>query len=263
MNPEERDRLRDLAHRLVNAESAVAFTGAGISTESGIADFRSPGGIWSKRKPVYYQEFVASHEARQTYWAFKREVWKDMSRAKPNVAHRFLSRLEREGHLRAVITQNIDGLHQEAESHEVLELHGTNREAACIECGWRCPIDDAHTQMTERDRDVPICPECDGWLKPATISFGQSLPSDILARAEELSLASDLFFAIGSSLVVHPAAGLPRLAAERNAYLVIINREATPLDSLAAAIFRSPIGEVFGELERLYDTFREGVAESS
>lgn len=244
----------------MNAERAVAFTGAGISTESGIADFRSPGGVWSKQQPVYYQEFLASHEARQRYWKFKREMWKDMSRAEPNVAHRFLSRLEREGRLRAVITQNIDGLHQEAESREVLELHGTNRAAACVECGWRCPIDDAHAQMTERDLDVPVCPECGGWLKPATISFGQNLAPDILANAEELSLASDLFFAIGSSLVVHPAAGLPRVAAESNAYLVIINREATPLDPLAAAIFRSPIGEVFEELERLYDTFCEGVA---
>ena len=248
---EERDLLRDIAQRLAASDKAVAFTGAGISTESGIPDFRSPGGVWSRTKPVMYQEFLSEHDARVRYWAMKKEAYADFAQAEPNAGHLALARLESDGRLCALITQNIDGLHQRAGSRNVLELHGTNLEATCVACQWRCPIDEAHEQI-DAGRDVPVCPECEGWLKPATISFGQNLPVDVLSDAEKASIETDLFLAIGSSLVVYPAAGLPEAAARYGAFLAIFNREPTPLDDLADAVIRTPIGAAFEELLRLY-----------
>lgn len=254
--PGEHDTLREIAERLLASESAVAFTGAGISTESGIPDFRSPGGVWSHNKPVMYDEFLADPDARARYWAMKREVYHDFSNAEPNSGHLLLARLEEEGRLKGVITQNIDGLHQRAGSKNVLELHGTNLEAACVSCAWRCPIKDAHSQM-ETGRDVPVCPECEGWLKPATVSFGQSLPQDVMMESQRLAQEADLFFAIGSSLVVYPAAGLPEAARRSGAFLAIFNREETPLDGVANATIRTPIGSAFEALFGLYQQRRD------
>jgi NAD-dependent deacetylase len=230
-----------LANWVSSATSAVVFTGAGISTESGIPDFRSPNGIWSKAQPVYFEDFLRSAASRQEYWRQKSVAHADFAAARPNDGHRVLAEWETAGRLRAVITQNIDGLHQEAGSRRVLELHGTAREIGCLACGQRSPADRWVKQFIET-QVVPDCPECGGLLKHATISFGQALDEAVLEESLRLSRESDLFLAIGSSLVVHPAASLPALAKESGARLVIINRDPTPLDGIADLVIRDGIG---------------------
>jgi len=234
--------ISQIADRLSSTESAVAFTGAGISTESGISDFRSPGGVWSRYQPVYYDEFLASHDARLRHWRMKREAYPEFSAAKSNTGHKILADWERSGRLVGVITQNIDGLHSEAGSSNVLELHGTGKFVSCIECGKRWTAAEIFEQYADRD-EVPQCDECEGWLKPATVSFGQSLPQDVLSEAYRISAEADVFLAIGSSLVVEPAASLPAHAKQMGAYLTIINRDPTPLDDLADLVLHTPIGE--------------------
>lgn len=237
---------------LAKSVSTVAFTGAGISTESGIPDFRSPGGVWAKNEPVYYNDFMRYEESRYEYWRQKAESHRDFSDAKPNRTHETLARWERMGCLRGIVTQNIDGLHQDAGSKNVLELHGTARDIACIDCDWREPADTGVRFFVENDK-VPPCPDCGGRLKHATVSFGQSLPREILQMGINWASESELFFALGSSLVVEPAASLPRIAAENGARLVILNRDETPLDRHADLIVNAPLGELFiavAELER-------------
>ncbi len=232
--------IQEVARQLAASSQAVVFTGAGISTESGIADFRSPGGVWTRYRTIYFDEFLASHEARAEYWKMKREGWPEMARATPNAGHRILAKWERQGRLAGVITQNIDGLHAEAGSARIYELHGTQLFVDCVQCGKRWP---ARVWFEENVNDaVPQCDACGGWLKPATVSFGQSLPQDVLEKALELACASDVFLAIGSSLVVEPAASLPVYARRNGATLVILNRDETPLDEAADAVLRSPIG---------------------
>lgn len=228
---------------------AVAFTGAGISTESGIPDFRSPGGIWSKYRTVYFDEFCSSAEARHEYWRQKAEGHREFAKAEPNITHRTLAAWEGAGKLRGVITQNIDGLHQQAGSKQVQQLHGTAREVNCLDCDWRDPVDRWVDQFLDTDQ-VPECPQCDGRLKHATVSFGQSLPADVLDTSAQWAQQADVFLALGSSLVVEPAASLPRIAAESGARLVIINRDPTPLDGMAALTVHAALGDVF---ERLND----------
>lgn|SRR5487761_1742970 len=233
---------------LAEARDAVAFTGAGISTESGIPDFRSPGGIWTRYRTIYFQEFLASAEARHEYWRQKAEGQRDFSRAEPNVGHQALARWEEAGRLGAVITQNIDGLHARAGSRHVLELHGTAREVSCLECRARYEADEMVARF-QQTGVVPSCPACgSGLMKHATISFGQQLPPDVLHEAFALSRRADLFLAIGSSLVVEPAASLPRAAKESGARLVIVNRDPTPLDSLADVVLHEPIGETLAAI---------------
>ena len=234
---------------LAESRSTVAFTGAGISTESGIPDFRSPGGVWSKNRTIYFEEFLSSAEARQEYWRQKAEAHRDFADATPNITHRRLAEWESAGHLRGVITQNIDGLHQDAGSQNVLELHGTARSIACLDCDWREPADRLVAEF-QQTRVVPNCPACGGLLKHATVSFGQSLPGDTLRSAAEWATTCDLFFALGSSLVVEPAASLPRMARESGAKLVIVNRDQTPLDALASLIINAPLGALFETLAR-------------
>ena len=229
---------------LQESESTVAFTGAGISTESGIPDFRSPGGVWSKYKTVYFDEFCKSEEARHEYWRQKSEAHREFASAQPNITHDTLARLEADGQLRGVITQNIDGLHQEAGSQHVMELHGTARDVACLDCAWRDRVDPWVDRFQQTDQ-VPECPQCNGRLKHATVSFGQSLPEDVLQTAADWTNTADLFLALGSSLVVEPAASLPRIAAGRGAKLVIINRDPTPLDDMATLNVRAALGDVF------------------
>lgn len=231
-----------IARWLKEATFAVAFTGAGISTESGIPDFRSPGGVWAKSQPVYYNEFLTSATARYEYWRQKAVSHEDFATSQPNAGHQALGKWENEGRLQAVVTQNIDGLHQDAGSQDVIELHGTARYIACLECAKRYDADPLVRQFLETDQ-VPGCPECDGIMKHATISFGQSLDPDVLERAVELSSNADLFLAMGSSLVVHPAAGLPPLAKQNGARLVIINRDPTGQDDLADIVIHASIGE--------------------
>ncbi|MBI4586896.1 MAG: Sir2 family NAD-dependent protein deacetylase [Planctomycetes bacterium] len=241
---DEIEKLRGLAQRLRWSRSAIAFTGAGISTESGIGDFRSPGGVWSRHQPVLYQEFIASSEARRRYWAIRKETYGQFAGAKPNLAHRTLAELEAAGGLRAVITQNIDRLHQMAGSRKVLELHGNAREIVCLGCRQVSQAEEIHSRL-EAGEEVPECHACGGILKAATVSFGQPLPPAVLEEAERLSREADLFLAIGSSLVVTPAATLPALARRAGAFLAIINREETPQDPIADLVVRTPIGEAF------------------
>jgi len=246
----DRRDCKQVAAWLGEAGSAVAFTGAGISTESGIPDFRSPGGVWSKYQPVRYQEFLASAEARHEYWRQKCEAHGDFAAAGPNPGHRVLARWEAAGRLGGVITQNIDGLHQDAGSRNVLELHGTNRAIACLDCHRRLEPEPLVDEFLRTDA-VPDCPSCGGRLKHATISFGQALPPDVLEEAIRWSHACELFLAIGSSLVVEPAASLPRLAKQSGARLVIVNRDPTGRDDVADLVLRRPIGKTLGEIDAL------------
>ena len=229
------------------AGTAVAFTGAGISTESGIPDFRSPDGIWAKNRTVYFNEFIASEEDRREYWRQKSSIAKEFEVARPNVTHEVLARLESDGVLRGVITQNIEGLHQEAGSRNVLELHGTAREVACLSCDWRDSATPWNRRFIETQL-VPRCPDCGGLIKHATVSFGQTLPADVLQTSADWAAESSLFLTLGSSLVVEPAASLPRLAVQSGASLVIVNRDPTPLDPLATIVVNAPLGELFRRL---------------
>lgn len=246
--PEEIDDAAELLlNWLAESLSTVAFTGAGISTESGIPDFRSPGGVWAKNDPVYFDDFMASADSRYEYWRQKAEAHGDFADASPNITHETLAAWEQRGDLRGVITQNIDGLHQDSGSQNVLELHGTARDVACMDCDWRQPANSWVARFLAEDR-VPDCPNCNGRLKHATVSFGQSLPTEVLRTASQWATESDLFIALGSSLVVHPAASLPQMARERGAKLVILNRDPTPLDTIANLIVNAPLGELFSTM---------------
>ncbi len=234
---------------LRDAKSAVAFTGAGISTESGIPDFRSPGGVWANSQPVYFDEFMASADARYEYWRQKSVSHSDFKNSQPNAGHQVLAKWEGAGRLRAVITQNIDGLHQVAGSNKVLELHGTARQIMCFGCDARFDAGEMVEQFLSDDQ-VPPCPQCGGLLKHATVSFGQQLPEDVLDEAVQLSSSADVYFAIGSSLVVEPAASLPRLAKQNGAKLVIINRDETPQDDFADCVIHASIGETLAAIDQ-------------
>jgi NAD-dependent deacetylase len=242
-----------LSELLAAASAAVAFTGAGISTESGIPDFRSPGGVWTRYDPrdFTFARYVSSEEVRRRAWSMRREFW--ASEPRPNAAHRALAGLEVMGRLLGVVTQNIDGLHQAAGSRTVVELHGTAREVECIGhaprlgtpdgCGFRAPTTWAFEQVDAGEPD-PRCPGCTGLVKSATVSFGQNLFPGVLDRAGDLIGRADLVLAVGSSLQVYPAAGLPLRAADRGIPLVICNAEPTPLDGRATLVVRGRAGEV-------------------
>lgn len=247
---EQTETLKTVAQWLAESASAVAFTGAGASTESGIPDFRSPGGVWAKYQPVYFEEFLASAEARHEYWRQKAEAHREFAEAKPNAGHQALARWESLGRLVGVITQNIDGLHQMAGSRNVLELHGTARQIGCLDCQVRYDAGPMVEEFLTRQA-VPNCPACDSSLmKHATISFGQALSPEVLQTAFAWAKRSRLFLAIGSSLVVEPAASLPCKAKEYGAKLVIINRDPTPQDALADLVIRRPIGETLADIDR-------------
>jgi len=236
----------DTARRLLAASRrAVAFTGAGVSTASGIPDFRSPGGVWTRHEPVMDADFLASVEARRRYWRARREMYADFRDARPNAAHRALAELEARGRLLGVVTQNIDGLHQEAGSTRVIELHGTNRRVACVACGRDHDV----AAVYGSDDEAPSC-GCGGPLKAATISFGQALDPEVLEAAFALARSADLLLVAGSSLVVQPAAALPVAAAAAGAHVVIVNRDETPLDGLAAAVVHGAVEEVLPALAR-------------
>jgi NAD-dependent deacetylase len=240
--------IEQVAQWLGEAQHAIVFTGAGISTESGIPDFRSPGGVWSRNRPVYFDEFMSSADSRHEYWRQKSEAADDFLRAEPNVAHRTIAQWEQSGRVAAVITQNIDNLHQAAGSRRVLELHGTARWIACLTCEERfepLPL----LEEFRATNAVPSCPSCGGILKSATVSFGQMLPTEVLEESFALAEASDLFFAIGSSLVVQPAASLPDHARRAGARLVIINRDPTDYDRAADAVIREPIGQTIAAID--------------
>jgi NAD-dependent deacetylase len=239
--------IAELARALELARRAVVFTGAGISTESGIPDFRSPGGIWTRMAPIDFSDFLASEEARRETWR-RRFAMEDTFRgAAPNRGHRAVAELVRRGTAAAVITQNIDGLHQASglADDQVVELHGNTTYAHCLDCKTRYELDALRIAF-ERDGGAPICEDCCGYVKTATISFGQAMPLDAMRLAEAETCAADLFIVAGSSLVVYPAAGFPELAKHNGATLVIINREPTGLDGIADLVLNRSIGETLG-----------------
>jgi NAD-dependent deacetylase len=243
------ERIGRAGELLRNTIRAVAFTGAGISTESGISDFRSPGGVWERHRVVTYQEFVSSAEARREYWVMKRELHRELGGARPNRAHLALAEMEERGKLDCLITQNIDGLHQDAGSSpgKVVELHGTNRRAACLDCRREWPIEEIQARL-ESGEEVPLCADCGGFVKPATIMFGQAMPEAEMERAYDAAARCEVFLMVGSSLQVEPAASIPRAAHRNGAALIYVNRTPTPSDGLAGTIFREPAGEVLGAL---------------
>ena len=232
-------RFREL---LDDAHHIVFFTGAGVSTESGIPDFRSPGGVWDRFRPIDFGEFMASEEARREAWRRKFETDKTLRVAKPNAGHVAIARLVRQGKASCVITQNIDGLHQASgvPDDRVVELHGNTTYARCLACGERYELAPIRERF-ERDGEAPAC-HCGGFVKTATISFGQAMPEAEMARAERETSACDLFVSIGSSLVVYPAAGFPALARRRGARLVILNRDPTDFDGIADLVLHREIG---------------------
>jgi len=238
----------ELRRMIDAAQRIVFFTGAGISTESGIPDFRSPGGIWTRMRPIDFSEFLASDEARRETWRRRFATDDTMRQAEPNRGHRAVAALVDRGKASAVITQNIDGLHQASgvPASRVIELHGNTTYAHCLDCAQRYEIADIR-EAFERTGEAPVCDACGGHVKTATISFGQSMPPAAMIRAEEETLASDLFIVIGSSLVVYPAAGFPEIAARNGTPLVILNREPTGLDPLADLVLHQEIGVTLGE----------------
>src|SRR5215471_11309055 len=237
------DRLRDL---VANSEAIVPFTGAGISTECGIPDFRSPGGIWTKMAPIPFDEFVSSQAARDESWRRRFAMQDQFGRAKPGRGHRAIASLFRRGQSPGVVTQNIDNLHQASgiPSECVVELHGNTTYAICLDCTKRYELSWVRKKF-DASGHAPDC-ACGGYIKTATVSFGQAMPPEAMQRAEELTKSCDLFLAVGSSLVVWPAAGFPLMAKRNGAVLVIINREPTEFDDLADLIVRNDIGDALG-----------------
>jgi NAD-dependent deacetylase len=238
----DREKLSQL---LGEARRAVVFTGAGISTESGIPDFRSPGGVWSKIKPIYFDEFVRSEERRREAWKRTFSGVMGWTGAKPNAGHHAVARLVSLGKVSSVITQNVDNLHYESgvPAERIIELHGNASYATCLECGLRHELEVLKQSFLGRD-EIPSCRECEGLVKTATISFGQPMPEGPMERARDETLACDLFIVLGSSLVVYPAAGFPLLAKENGASLVIVNREPTEQDRFADLVIHDQIGDV-------------------
>lgn len=236
-----------LAGWIHEAKSVVAFSGAGMSTESGIADFRSPGGIWEKYDPreMTYQKFLASEDVRRLRWKMFVEG-RAMFDARPNPGHVALAELERLGKLDCMITQNIDGLHQAAGNSEdkVIELHGTHRHVLCLDCGRRWPSEEILERLLRDKIDIPDCTDCGGILKTATISFGQPMPREEMERAEEASRNCDFFLVAGSTLVVQPAALMPVMAKQAGARVVIVNLSETAGDNLADIIVQGKTGEI-------------------
>ena len=230
---------------LAKAERVLAFTGAGVSTASNIPDFRGPDGVWRTRAPVELPEFVRSEEARVEYWTWKLEGYPAFRDARPNAAHLALVELERLGKLEALVTQNVDGLHLAAGTtkDKLVELHGTNSEAECMACGVREPIARAMDDFARTGR-LPCCTRCDGVMKPGVVMFGQALAGRELARAHEAARRADFVVALGSSLVVTPAADVPLVALRRRVPYVIVNRGATPHDVLATLTIDEDVSEV-------------------
>jgi NAD-dependent deacetylase len=234
-----------LADLVRDARRIVAFTGAGVSTESGIPDFRSPGGVWDKNKPIDFKEFLRDPEARRETWRRGLNTYPVVAAAEPNGAHHALVELERRGKLSAVVTQNIDGLHLKAghAAERVIELHGNAHGVRCLDCDARSPRSAIHARVIAGEVEPP-CRECGGTLKPTSVSFGEPMPHEEVRRAEREALACDLMLVVGSSLVVYPAAAVPRRALDAGARLAIVNATETPLDDRAHVVVRGRAGEI-------------------
>src|SRR5258706_10618713 len=245
-------QLEDFAARLKQSRAVVFFTGAGISTESGVPDFRSPGGVWSKYQPVLFPDFLASEAARVQHWQLKKATYELFKRVKPNVGHYAICEFEQRGQLLGLITQNIDGLHKIAGSSEtsLVELHGTDRLVTCLNCGKAYQPADVYEKWHD-GLPTPTCDPCGGYLKSANVSFGQSMPIEAMQRAQQWSEEAEIFIVIGSSLQVQPAATFPVIAKRAGALLAIVNRDPTPLDDLADFVHNGAIGEFFRQLHVL------------
>ncbi|MFW5989395.1 MAG: SIR2 family NAD-dependent protein deacylase [Desulfosudaceae bacterium] len=237
--------IDEVAGWIKESKKITGFTGAGISTGSGIPDFRSPDGVWARNRTVMFDDFLANQADRVEYWRQKLESWPPIRDARPNAGHRFFCGLEEAGRLLGVITQNIDGLHEKSglNPDRIVRLHGWMNEAVCLSCGQALDMEEACRRVKE-ESPAPSCGFCGGLLKPATISFGQQLNQADLERAASLAVKSDLFVVVGSSLVVQPAAGFPMLAVKNGARLVIINQTATPLDKQADAVIHDDSSQV-------------------
>ncbi len=236
-----------LARKISAANSIVVFTGAGVSTESGIPDFRSPGGVWSKMKPIMFQDFVGSREARREAWTRVFNRTAGWTGAQPNAGHHAVAELLKVGKVKSIITQNVDNLHQDsgAPPDDVIEVHGNASYAKCLECAQRYEFADLEPRW-RADEEI-TCTLCNGLLKTATISFGQPMPEEQMARATWHAERCDLFLVLGSSLVVFPAAGLPLIAKQTGAKLVIINREPTEFDRISDLVLHEEIGPLLTE----------------
>ena len=242
----------ELVRRLRVSRSVVFFTGAGISTESGVPDFRSPGGVWTKYQPVLFQNFLASESARVQHWLLKKATYELFKTVKPNLAHYAICDFEARGQLLGLITQNIDGLHTIAgtSNEKLVELHGTDRIVTCLNCGKEYQPAQVYEDLPE-DFTAPTCDECGGFLKSANVSFGQSMPITAMQRAQTWSEQAKIFVVVGSSLQVQPAASFPVIAKRSGALLAIVNRDPTPLDEIADLVHHGPIGKFFQQLQPL------------
>jgi NAD-dependent deacetylase len=247
----DRDQLDRLAALLRAADQIVVLTGAGISTESGIPDFRGPQGIWTKdptaERKATIQHYVQDAEHRRDVW--RNRAGSELFAGHPNAGHVALAELERKAQIHTLVTQNVDGLHQAAGSSPaiVVEIHGTVHEAKCLQCGWRGPMSDTLARVRAGEAD-PACLDCGGMLKSATISFGENLVAEDLMRAQRAADGADVFLAVGTSLGVYPAAALPEHALRAGATLAVHNAEPTPFDAAADFVFRDQLGEVLPDL---------------
>jgi len=246
---EREGSIETLKLMLDASKRAVVFTGAGISTESGIPDFRSPGGFWTNHQPIDFNDFLTSEELRREAWRRKLAFDEAFSVAQPNRGHRAVAHLVNEGKVASVITQNIDGLHQTSgvPAEKVIELHGNGTYCLCLDCRKRFELAPTLAAFKQTEQ-LPVCDDCGGIVKTATISFGQPMPVDAMRRAQVESERCDLFLAIGSSLVVYPAASFPARAKLFGAKLAIINRDPTEMDYLADLVLNSEIGPTIGEI---------------
>jgi NAD-dependent deacetylase len=242
--------LEEFAARITSAGAIVFFTGAGISTESGVPDFRSPGGVWTKYQPVLFEDFLASESARIQHWQLKKATYELFKTVEPNSAHYAICAYEQRGQMLGLITQNIDGLHKLAGCSEakLVELHGTDRMVTCLQCDKRYQPADVYENLGETFT-APTCDECGGFLKSANVSFGQSMPVEAMRRAQAWSEQADIFIVLGSSLQVQPAASFPVIAKRAGALLAIINRDPTPLDEIADFVHHGAIGAFFEKLK--------------
>lgn len=247
----QEELIKKVAAMIKEAKKVIIFTGAGVSTESGIPDFRSPGGVWHKYNPedFYYQKFLSSEEAREKYWQMSREFYEPLQNAQPNAAHKAVVELEKMGKLDCVITQNIDNLHQKAGNspEKVIELHGTAISVSCLSCRKKYTRAEIQSWLISGVR-VPKCKDCGGILKPDTVSFGQPMPPRETEEAFYRARNCDLFIVIGSSLVVQPAAAVPLEAKDHGAKLVIINREPTYHDRYADVVIHGSAGDIMNKI---------------
>ncbi len=244
--------IQEFATKIRESHEIVVFTGAGISTESGIPDFRSPGGLWTRYRPVTFQEYMSTESARIEAWKRRLETHEAHKNAKPNIGHYFIQSLDQKGKLIGLITQNVDGLHSEAGlvDEKIVELHGTNRKIICLKCNKFFDPDEVIKRLVG-DFSSPKCDACGGILKAATVSFGQAMPEEAMRRAQEWTEQAAVFMVMGSSLQVQPAASFPVFAKRNGALLAIINREPTPLDEYGEFVHHGAIGEFcarFGEM---------------